>query len=294
MGPTKRRPEAWCFAIVLALSSSAGVIAQEPGGQVATSPLPGYHVEKKVLASEALGEQRPYFVGLPESYSQDSTRRYPVIYVLDGLSQGAPLAKAAAQMSRDKLMPELIVVAIPNVSAAGRERDYTPPTMRQNHERSDSPAGKADAFLAFLRAELIPAMERDFRTAPERLLAGNSRGGLFVIYSLMAEPSLFQARFAHSTPMWREDEHLVKRLEAFLNTAPDLRGKLFLSVGGNETEDMKRGFNSAVAVLKKRAPRAFRWWAETTPGAVHADNAPLAIPVGFRRVYEGWAAPIRR
>jgi predicted alpha/beta superfamily hydrolase len=284
MRPTKRRPEAWCFAIVLSLSSGAACT------QVATEPLPGYRVEERVLTSKALGEERPYVVGLPDSYSRDSGRRYPVIYVLDGLSQGTPVAKAAAQMSRDKLMPELIVVAIPNVSAAGRERDYTPPSMRQNHERPDSPAGKADAFLAFLRAELIPTMERDFRTAPERLLAGNSRGGLFVIYSLMAEPSLFQTRFAHSTPMWREDEHLVKRLDAFLTTAADLRGKLFLSVGGNETENMKSGFNAAVEALKKRAPREFRWWAETTPNAVHADNAHLASPVGFRRVYEGWAA----
>jgi predicted alpha/beta superfamily hydrolase len=289
MRPTKRRREAWGFAIVSLLSGVA-VLAQACGAQVATEPLRGYRVEEKVLTSKALGEQRPYFVGLPESYSQNSDRRYPVIYVLDGLSQGEPVAKAAAQMSRDKLMPELIVVAIPNVSAAGRERDYTPPSMRQNHERPDSPAGKADAFLAFLRAELIPTLERDFRTAPERLLAGNSRGGLFVIYSLMAEPSLFETRFAHSTPVWREDEHLVKRLDAFLNTTPDLRGNLFLSVGGNETENMKRGFTSAVEVLKKRAPRAFHWWAETTPGAVHADNAHLASPVGFRRVYEGWTA----
>jgi predicted alpha/beta superfamily hydrolase len=290
MGPTKGRPDAWCFAIVLLLSSSAAVIAQEPSAPAATSPVPGYRPEKRVLTSEALGEQRPYFVGLPESYSHDSDRRYPVIYVLDGLSQGVPVAKAAAQMSRDKLMPQLIVVAIPNVSAAGRERGYTPPSMRQNHERSDSPAGRGDAFLAFLRTELIPTIERNFRTAPERMLAGNSRGGLFVIYSLMAEPSLFHARFAHSTPLWREDEHLVKRFDAFLNAAPDLRGDLFLSVGGNETENMKRGFNSAADVLKKRAPRALRWWAETTPNAVHADNAHLAIPVGFRRVYEGWAA----
>jgi predicted alpha/beta superfamily hydrolase len=290
MGGTRGRPDAWCFTMVLLLSSSAAVIAQEPSAPAAISPVPGYRVEKRVLTSEALGEQRPYFVGLPESYSRDSGRRYPVIYVLDGLSQGVPVAKAATQMSRDKLMPELIVVAIPNVSADGRERDYTPPSMRQDHERPDGPAGRADAFLAFLRTELIPTIERDFRNAPERMLAGNSRGGLFVIYSLIAAPSLFHARFAHSTPLWREDGHLVKRLDAFLKAAPDLRGDLFLSVGGNETENMKRGFNSAADVLKNRAPRVLRWWAETTPNAIHADNAHLAIPVGFRRVYEGWAA----
>jgi predicted alpha/beta superfamily hydrolase len=290
MGPTKGRLDTYCFAIVLFLLSSGAVVAQQSNAPTPTSPIPDYRTEKRVLTSKALGEERPYFVGLPQSYLPGADRRYSVIYVLDGLSQGVPVAKTAGQMSRDKTMPELIVVAIPNVSAAGRERDYTPPSMRQDHERSDSPLGRADAFLEFLRTELIPTIERDFHTAPERMLAGNSRGGLFVIYSLMAEPSLFHARFAHSTPLWRENEHLVKRLDAFLNATPDLRGDLFLSVGGNETEDMKRGFNSAADVLKKRAPRALRWWAEITPNAVHADNAHLAIPVGFRRVYDGWAA----
>ena len=226
MEPTRGRAEGWGFAIVLLLAVSVAVMAQEPGAPVDTSTVPGYRAEKRVLTSKALGEERPYFVALPESYSRDADRRYPVVYVLDGLSQGVPLAKAAAEMSRDKLMPELIVVAIPNVRPPGRERDYTPPSMRQDHELPDSPMGKADAFLAFLRTELIPIIERDFRTAPERMLAGNSRGGLFVYYSLMAEPSLFHTRIAHSTPLWREDEHLVKRLDAFLTATPDLRGNL--------------------------------------------------------------------
>jgi enterochelin esterase-like enzyme len=89
MGPTNGRRGAWCFVIVLLLSSSAEVIAQEPSAPPATSAVPGYRTEKRVLTSEALGEQRPYFVGLPESYSHDSDHRYPVIYVLDGLSHEA-------------------------------------------------------------------------------------------------------------------------------------------------------------------------------------------------------------
>ena len=273
----------WCFL------SAAAAMAQAPAGTPAAPTVPGYRIEKRLLASKALEEQRAYFVGLPDSYAPGASRRYPVIYVLDGLSQGIPVATAAAELAREQQMPELIVVAVPNVSG-GRERDYTPPSMRQDHERPDSPLGKADRFLAFLRTELIPTIERDFRTAPERLLAGNSRGGLFVFYSLIAEPSLFHVRFAHSTPLWREDEHLVTRVEAFLSATPDLRGALFLSVGGNETENMKSGFASVSSTLGKRAPRTLRWWAETTPNAVHADNAHLATPTAFRRVYDGWTA----
>jgi hypothetical protein len=269
-------------------SSFAQNIPQEhkAAAPVESSPVPGYRVEKKILTSERLAENRPYLVGLPESYTNKSNHRYPVIYVLDGPSQGVPTARAAESLAREGVIPEVIVVAIPSVSTPARDRDYTPPGMRQDHERADSPEGRGDAFLAFLRDELIPKIDRDYRTTPFRMLAGNSRGGLFVIYSLIAEPALFDARFAHSTPLWRENDALVKRLDTFLKGAPALRGALFLSVGSRETERLKGGFEHTVDVLKKRAPRTLRWRAETTPNADHADNAQLATPLGFRHVYQ--------
>ncbi len=62
--------------------------------------------------------------------------------------------------------------------------------------------GGGDKFLAFLKNEAIPLIEKTYRTAPYRMLAGHSRGGLLVAYSLLAEPDLFHARFAHSPALW--------------------------------------------------------------------------------------------
>jgi predicted alpha/beta superfamily hydrolase len=272
--------------LVLAVALPAGLPALPAAAAADESPVAGYRVEKGSLTSKALGEQRPYFVGLPESYARAADRRYPVIYVLDGAAQGVPTAQTAAKMSREGAMPEVIVVAIPNVSDSSRARDYTPPGLRQDHERADSPPGRANAFVAFLRDELIPKVEHDYRTTANRMLAGNSRGGLLVIYSLIAAPSLFEARFAHSAPVWREDNALVKRLDDFLGQRPALRGALFLSVGSKETERIRAGFQRTVEVLKKRAPATLRWRAEITPDAIHADNARLATPLGFRHVYQ--------
>jgi hypothetical protein len=128
--------------------------------------------------------------------------------VLDGPGQGGHTARTAAALAAEGLIPEVMLVAVPNLSDETRARDLTPPGLHQDHEKPDSPLGRGDAFLAFLRDELIPKVERDYRTAPFRMLAGHSRSGVFVLYSLIAEPALFDARFAHSAPVWREDEAL--------------------------------------------------------------------------------------
>lgn len=66
--------------------------------------------------SSVLGDTRELIVHLPERYDEEPTRRYPVIYVLNGSSQDVHTASTAALMARLGLMPELIVVGVPNIS----------------------------------------------------------------------------------------------------------------------------------------------------------------------------------
>jgi enterochelin esterase-like enzyme len=98
--------------LVLLLLPAAAVGAQD----APRSPLAGYQVDKKTLTSQALGEDRPYLVAVPDSYAQAPDRRYPVIYVLDGPGQGGHTARTAAQLAAEGVMPEVMLVAIPNLS----------------------------------------------------------------------------------------------------------------------------------------------------------------------------------
>ncbi len=237
----------------------------------------------ETLASAVLGERREVIVRLPESYQRETARRYPVIYVLDGASQSIQTAESAALMARIGVMPELIVVGLP--SGDQRQRDYTPPFMLQDLDDPKSPPGEADRFLAFLKDEVIPRIERGYRTDSPRMLAGHSRGGLLVCYSLLAEPQLFAARFAHSPALWRQDALLIDKLAEFLNANPGVESFLYLSLGAEENDKMMAAYQRARSVLARFRGSGFVWQADLVAGADHSTNAAMATPLGFKALF---------
>ena len=226
--------------------------------------------------STVLGEERELVVHLPESYERDAARRYPVLYVLDGASQSAHTASSARVLARIGVMPEVLVVGLP--SGEHRARDYTPPFMSAGDNPS-GPRGQADRFLRFFETELIPHVDRSYRTEPAaRMLAGNSRGGLFVVYSLIERPGLFRASFAYSPALWRDDQRIVPELTRLRGAQPAF---LYLSLGDGENEKMTAAFRKATAAM----PAGLRWRADITKNATHQTNAELSTPVGLHAYF---------
>ena len=233
------------------------------------------------VRSAVLGEVREYFVHLPEGYESDTTQRFPVMYVLDGTSQSGHTAAAASLMARVGLIPPMIVVGVPSIDGDTRNRDYTPPDMRLDTDDAASQKGAADRFLSHLETELIPAVEREYRTARPRMLAGWSRGALFVVYSQITEPAMFDARFAHSPALWRENSLIVKQLEQAFSASTVSEGFLFLSLGDRENEKMTAAFRDAVGMLERSAPPTIRWQAYLSTQGTHDSNPRLSTPVGL-------------
>lgn len=150
----------------------------------------------QAIHSKVLSEDRTYWIGLPESYSDEAKRhkRYPVLILLDGNIHFKAFAGVVHQMSAgyngNRQIPEMIVVGLTNVD---RERDFTPDkviTRRQNR------TGGGDAFLRFLEEELIPELDRNYRTLPYRMLFGHSLGGLLTTHAYMKAETLFNAFIA--------------------------------------------------------------------------------------------------
>ncbi|GGA80680.1 hypothetical protein GCM10011521_18740 [Arenimonas soli] len=245
-------------------------------------PRLGPQVQQRSLASQVLAESRDYLVHLPEGYETQPGKHYPVVYVLDGSSQDLHTAASAALMARIGVVPELIVVGIPNVGGPGRQRDYTPPGMRQDTDPDDLREGGGDVFLDFIERELVPAVDGEFRTTGHRTLAGNSRGGLLVVHALVSRPRLFGAFHAHSPALWRDDSAMVARLEDFLKANPTLESTLFLSLGEHENNKMKAAYQAAVQALERSAPVGLRWRAHQTAGAHHGNNAERATPLALQ------------
>ena len=232
------------------------------------------------IHSTIMAEDRRVIIHLPRNYSKDSAHKYPVMYVLDGTSQDDHTADKITVLSDAGLVPAAIVVGLPN-TRGNRERDQTPPFMKRDVNDEKSPFGAGDKFLSFIERELIPFIDSRYRTSGYRMLSGNSRGGLFVLYSLMERPDLFQARFGYSVPVWRFENLMVNRISEFLAGAASLQGFLYLSVGDKETDQMIGGFTKLVTVLKKNRKKQFKWVADQTPYAVHQDNALISTSKGL-------------
>jgi predicted alpha/beta superfamily hydrolase len=137
------------------------------------------------------------FVRLPTSY-ETSGNAYPVLYLLDGTPASLlEMIAITTRLRNDRNAPEMIIVAIENTN---RNRDMMPVVAR------DYPGPpRAEAFLRFLEKELIPDIEKTYRTTQPRILQGKSLSGLFTIYALLARPSAFNAYIGCSAGWFAEN-----------------------------------------------------------------------------------------
>lgn len=277
VGPMTRTKHMLLFCATAALSAAVTVLAIE----IFADEPPVAGALQVSIRSAVLGEHREYFVHLPEGYKPGTSRRYPVLYVLDGTSQSEHTAKSAALMARVGLIPPLIVVGVPSTDGDTRNRDYTPPDMRLDTDDAGSRKGAADRFLAHLETELIPEVEREYPTTSPRMLAGWSRGGLFVIYSQIAASALFDGRFAHSPALWRENDVVVTRFEQSLTASATPETFLYLSLGDGENHKMTAAFRRMSGMLERSAPPTLRWKAGFSTLGTHDSNPRLSTPVGL-------------
>jgi len=77
------------------------------------------------LYSSILAQERELIIHLPKNYA--TTKKYPVMYVLDGSSQSMHIANKFDILSSVGYTPETIIVGIPNMSEENRQRNLTPP-----------------------------------------------------------------------------------------------------------------------------------------------------------------------
>lgn len=185
------------------------------------------------LHSTVLNEDRKFFVYLPPSFGDgsDKTKRYPVIYLLDGGSHFHSVTGLLDQLTSNELCPEMIVVAITNTD---RSRDLTPTRSLKLPDGSEQDwlktTGGADNFMKFIETELFPHVERNYPTEPHRVLIGHSFGGLFAIHTMMNRPELFNSYVAIDPSLWWDNRKLLLQADTFLREKSFDGKTLFVSV----------------------------------------------------------------
>ena len=193
--------------------------------------------KKEVIYSKVLNENRKIWIYTPNITSQNVSpdKRYPVLYLLDGdahFFSTVGIIQQLSQANGNGVLPEMIVVAIENTN---RFRDLVP---------SDD-LNKTNPFIDFLSSELIPYIDKNYNTAPYKLLVGHSLGGLTAIDILTKFPELFNAYIAIDPSMWYDNEKFLKNTIAQFPKQNMTNKRLFIGTANT----MPRGMT--ISQLKK-------------------------------------------
>jgi len=236
--------------------------------------------QKQVIHSKILSEDRSYQIYLPESYNWAVDRSYPVLYVLDGESHFLHTVGSVSYLSSNGEIPELIVVAI---TSTVRIRDFTQ-TDWSTHWIG---GGGANNFKSFFSDELLPRIEKDFRTNGFRILTGHSASAQFVLYCLTSQPSLFNAYFAFS-PSLDWDDNLPQRSleESFIKT--DSLGSFLYTARSDDFGEALIDYTRLVQTLELHSPKGFRWVSGAFQDETHGSIPLLAQINALRKLYDGY------
>jgi len=238
----------------------------------------------RVLHSEVLGEDRVLQVHLPRGY-EDSVSRYPVVYVFysDWLEGYFSQAVNDLYLLSIDQMPEAILVGVPNVQ---RYRDFYPWVMESRPE-----AGHADRFLRAVHEEIVPFVDREYRTEPYRVMVGPQAAAVFGAYALLRAPGLFQAFILNDPCRLDSPEHSLCPEIVDLAASPEGAG-LYLAVSHDLNEERwpSEGLEALGTGLAERASEQFRWRVDRIRDWPFF-LAPVTLREALLDLFEGYAFP---
>jgi len=241
---------------------------------------------KDSIYSNELKEWRKLRIKLPDSYKPGSSDKFEVIYMTDGEWNMDLLDFTSKFLFREKFMPHVILVAAENTYINGsnmRDRDLLPHPVADNNL-----AGGADKYIAFLKNELIPYIEKKYPTDATRSLYGHSYGGLFSMYAFLSNPQLFDTYYCTDPSFWWDNDYVIKLAQEKLKNGAEYEKTLFIA---GITETYKgMGIQKMDTLLKTIAPKNLYWKMVTFPNETHNSVKYKAVYDGLKFAYDGFSS----
>lgn len=270
-------------ALLLAIAHQGPACAQQP------AVLPNTRAHE--IVSRRVPDRYLIDVGLPAGYASDTSRKYPVLYVLDGDKSFGLARDVADWLAWSGEIEPIIVVGISYGQGwwSKRARDMTLGPDRARVWGDFPTAGGASRFTAFLREELIPFVDITYRSdADRRALAGLSLGGLYGAIALFTEPALFN-RFILVGPAFAWDSMSIGRLEsefaADSTRARRLSALVYTAIGENDDEHVPGPWRDLVATIRARSYPGLTLHDEVLSGETHISAWPIGLTRGLRRLF---------
>lgn len=216
------------------------------------TPAPAHYqlpnTETFSIQSQSTGNTYDIVVAFPSSYANKKPgQKYPVFYVLDAQWQFPLMYTTAGAVNYDGDMPEAILVGVswhaefPELMAQ-RMQDLMP-----THISSEPKSGGAKQFQLFLRQELFPRIEQNYAASQERSVSGGSSSTLFVLYTLLTQPDLFNGYMGTSPPLYWDNYVMNRILDETPQDKITTPKRVYLAWGGLEPGQDSANFAKRLA-----------------------------------------------
>ncbi|MDX1673216.1 MAG: alpha/beta hydrolase-fold protein [Longimicrobiales bacterium] len=174
-------------------------------------------VRTVTLESTELDQTREIMIFEPLNYARDEFAYYDVLYVFDAQTRMFFDYASSIANLLDGGQRGFIVVGIRATSILdelyGRNHDLLPSDTDVN--LGPKSGGNAEKFLAYVRNEVVPYVESNYRVLPHRTAIGHSLSASFLVWTMLNETELFDNYIAVDPNLAFDDQRLVRGLRAF-------------------------------------------------------------------------------
>ena len=230
------------------------------------------------IASKSLDEDREITISLPNSYENQPKQRFPILVLLDGDFLFDPFQGALSYGNYWDDLPEVIIIGI---------------TQNKNNERSADctidktnglPSEKGERFYEFIGLELIPYIEKKYRVAPFKMIAGLDTTASFLNYFLFKDTPIFDAYIAMSP------EHPSGMEEQIPDRLAVINKPIFYyhSIGDGDSKKMRNRNIALDELAKKIEKNSLYYKFDDFKGASHYSLVLNSIPSALYHIFSAY------
>ena len=225
------------------------------------------------ITSQKLNEDREITISLPPSYEKNKTKKYPVLVLLDSDFLLDPFQGNLNYGYFWDDLPEMIVVGINQ----NNKRDTDCVVDDQN----GLPSEKGENFFEFIGSEVLPYIEKKYRIAPFRMIAGLDTTAGFLNFYLYKDTPIFDAYMSFSPELARGmEEQIPERLSVIQKPI-----FYYVSSADGDPIETQDKIKTMAGLAKKITNPKFNFRYENFENASHYSLVLHSIPSALYQIF---------
>lgn len=230
----------------------------------------------ETFVSTKLGESREITIGLPAAYEENPTKKYPILILLDGDYLFEPFFGALNFGAYWQDLPETIIIGI--------SQNINEERIEDSHydDFEGVPSEKGARFFEFIDIELLPYIEKKYRLASFRIIAGHDLTAGYLNFFLYKENPIFNAYISLSPELAPEMETRIPEKLA------KLKQPIFYyqSSGEGDLKDVKEAIKTLDANIKMTTNPLINYKYNHFMGASHYSSVLYSIPNALYQFFD--------